>query len=102
LYLKVAGVVGLFVASPIVLYQVWLFIAPGLYRNEKRYVLPFMVSTVSLFLAADILDTSWSTRRLCDSDRVQQAVHAHITIEEYSSLFLTIIVAWASSSRCRF
>src|SRR5256885_8299873 len=51
LYLKVAGVVGLFVASPVVLYQVWLFIAPGLYRNEKRYVLPFMVSTVTLFLA---------------------------------------------------
>ena len=38
LYLKVAGVAGLFVTSPFVLYQLWLFIAPGLYRNEKRYV----------------------------------------------------------------
>src|ERR1039457_6818127 len=39
LYLKVAAVAGLFVTSPFVLYQLWLFIAPGLYRNEKRYVI---------------------------------------------------------------
>jgi sec-independent protein translocase protein TatC len=42
---------GLFVTSPFVLYQIWCFISPGLYRNEKRYVLPFMVSTIGLFLA---------------------------------------------------
>ena len=51
LYLKVAGVAGLFVASPFVLYQLWCFISPGLYRNEKRYVMPFMASTIGLFLA---------------------------------------------------
>ena len=51
LYLKVAVLAGLFVTSPFVLYQVWLFISPGLYRNEKRYVMPFMFSTVLLFLA---------------------------------------------------
>src|SRR5258708_4122121 len=45
LYLKVAFLAGLFVASPFVLYQVWLFISPGLYRHEQRYVLPFMFST---------------------------------------------------------
>ena len=42
LYLKVGGMAGLFVASPFVLYQIWCFISPGLYRNEKRYVMPFM------------------------------------------------------------
>jgi hypothetical protein len=46
LYLKVGMMAGLFVASPFVLYQLWCFISPGLYRNEKRYVLPFMVSTI--------------------------------------------------------
>src|ERR1700730_6154030 len=51
LYLKVGFMAGLFVASPFVLYQLWCFISPGLYRNEKRYVTPFMVSTVALFLA---------------------------------------------------
>ncbi len=42
---------GLLLPSPFVLYQLWCFISPGLYRNEKRYVMPFMVSTVALFLA---------------------------------------------------
>ena len=51
MYLKISFLAGLFVASPFVLYQVWAFIAPGLYRNERRYVMPFMFSTVGLFLA---------------------------------------------------
>src|SRR5207247_7809125 len=51
LYLKVAALAGLFVTSPFVLYQVWMFISPGLYRNEKRYAVPFMVSTILLFSA---------------------------------------------------
>src|SRR6266480_2084210 len=54
LYLKVAFLAGLFVTSPFVLYQVWLFISPGLYRNEKRYLLPFMFSTVFLFLGGGL------------------------------------------------
>src|SRR5947209_16989538 len=41
LYLEVGFVAGLFAASPFVFYQLWLFIAPGLYRKEKRYVLLF-------------------------------------------------------------
>jgi sec-independent protein translocase protein TatC len=51
LYLEVGFVAGLFTASPFVFYQLWLFIAPGLYRTEKRYVLPFLLSTVGLFIA---------------------------------------------------
>src|SRR5260370_27612769 len=51
LYLKIAALAGLFLTSPFVLYQVWMFISPGLYRNEKRYVVPFMVSTIALFSA---------------------------------------------------
>ena len=51
LYLKVAALAGLFLTSPFVLYQVWMFISPGLYRHEKKYVFPFMFSTVFLFLA---------------------------------------------------
>src|SRR4029077_3702005 len=54
LYLKVALLAGLFVTSPVVLFQVWMFISPGLYRKERRYVLPFMFSTVFLFLAGGL------------------------------------------------
>jgi sec-independent protein translocase protein TatC len=51
MYIKVAMVAGLFLTIPLSLYEVWKFIAPGLYRREKKYVVPFMVSSVLLFLA---------------------------------------------------
>ena len=51
LYLKTSLVGGAILASPFILYQVWLFISPGMYANEKRYVVPFMTATVTLFLA---------------------------------------------------
>ena len=51
LYMKVAFIAGIFLTSPLCLYEVWKFIAPGLYRKEKKYVLPFLVSSVFLFLA---------------------------------------------------
>ena len=50
LYLQVALIGGAILASPFILYQVWLFIAPGLYQKEKRLVVPFMAATVGLFL----------------------------------------------------
>jgi sec-independent protein translocase protein TatC len=48
-YLKVALYGGIFVAVPWVLYQLWQFIAPGLYKREKRVVVPFLVSGTLLF-----------------------------------------------------
>lgn len=53
-YMKVAFIAGLILASPFVLYQIWAFVAPGLYRNEKRYAIPF-VFLGSLFFAGGIL-----------------------------------------------
>lgn len=47
--LTVAGYGGLILAMPVVLWQVWRFIAPGLYSHEKRYAIPFIVSAVGLF-----------------------------------------------------
>lgn len=46
---KLAFVVGLFVAMPYVLYQVWAFVAPGLYKHEKRFAVPLLVSSIVLF-----------------------------------------------------
>ena len=43
LYIKTALVFGAIFASPFILYQVWLFISPGMYANEKKYVFPFLV-----------------------------------------------------------
>ena len=49
-YLKAAAVGGLFVASPVIIAQMWLFIAPGLYRRERMYALPVIVASVAFFL----------------------------------------------------
>ena len=51
LYMKVAFVTAIFVTIPLSLYEVWRFIAPGLYRREKKYVVPFLVSSIFLFVA---------------------------------------------------
>jgi sec-independent protein translocase protein TatC len=93
LYLYVALVGGLFAASPIVFYQLWLFIAPGLYRKEKRYVLPFLLSTVGLFLAGGLFGYKMvypaSLEFLIGYGQRFQPM---ITIGEYTRLFVTIIV----------
>jgi len=93
MYLKVAFLAGLFVTSPFILYQVWAFIAPGLYRNEKRYVTPFMFSTVLLFIAGGYfgykLVYPQALEFLIGYGKQFQPM---ITIGEYTDLFLVIII----------
>ncbi|MCU1486281.1 MAG: Sec-independent protein translocase, TatC subunit [Actinomycetia bacterium] len=48
--LKMSGYLGLLFASPVVLWQLWRFITPGLKDTEKRYAIPFIVSSIALFL----------------------------------------------------
>jgi len=53
LYMKIAALVGLFLAAPVILYQLWLFVAPGLYAHEKRLAIPFVLfSTIFFVLGA--------------------------------------------------
>ena len=47
---KVAGYGGVALATPVILWQLWRFITPGLYEHEKRYAIPFMFSALALFL----------------------------------------------------
>ena len=54
-YLKVAFFAAMFISSPIILTQIWKFIAPGLYKNEKRALLPYLVATPTLFLLGGML-----------------------------------------------
>ncbi len=46
---KLTFFVALFIAMPIVLYQVWAFVAPGLYKKEKRFAMPLLASSIALF-----------------------------------------------------
>jgi sec-independent protein translocase protein TatC len=50
IYIKIAALSGLFIASPYIMWQVWLFIAPGLYANEKRLAVPFVLVGSALFI----------------------------------------------------
>jgi len=92
--LQVALLAGAILASPLILYQVWLFIAPGLYQRERRFVVPFMVATVGLFLAGAAFGYFWV---LPGAMEILIVKFGHdftpvITIEEYSSFFLSIIL----------
>ncbi len=51
LYMKVAFFAGLFLMSPVILLQLWLFISPGLYKRERRHAAPFIISATLFFLA---------------------------------------------------
>jgi sec-independent protein translocase protein TatC len=93
LYLKVAALAGLFLTSPFVLYQVWMFIAPGLYRNEKRYVFPFMASTITLFTAGGYFGYRIAYPRALEFlIAFGKQFQPMITIGEYTQLFFSIVL----------
>ncbi len=94
LYIKLSILGGVFLASPYVLLQIWMFISPGLYRNEKRYVWPFVLLTSSLFISGGFfaykLAFPAALRFLVTYARHFQPM---VTINEYWDLAMSIIVA---------
>ncbi len=54
-YIKVAFFSAIFLGSPVFLIQIYKFIAPGLYKNEKKAILPYLISTPILFLLGGLL-----------------------------------------------
>jgi len=50
MYIKIAFISGLFLSTPFIFYQLWLFVSPGLYRREKKYVMPFVFFTSVFFI----------------------------------------------------
>lgn len=93
LYIKVAGLAGIFVASPIVLYQVWRFVAPGLYKNEKLQSVPFVLAGTFFFLAggafAYFVAFPFAVEFLLS---MGQEFDPMITIERYFGFLLTVIL----------
>ena len=49
-YLKIAFIGGMFLASPLIFFEIWKFVAPGLYKKERNYVIPFTVASAVFFL----------------------------------------------------
>ena len=94
LIIKTSLVCGAIFASPFILYQVWLFISPGMYANEKKYVFPFMGTTVFLFLAGAYFGYRWvlpGAIKVLVLDFGKNFNHM-ITIEDYTGFFLSVIL----------
>ncbi|MFP5204400.1 MAG: twin-arginine translocase subunit TatC [Acidobacteriota bacterium] len=92
--LQVALLGGAILTSPLILYQVWLFIAPGLYQKEQRFVIPFMLATVGLFLTGASFGYFFVLPAAIQILVVQFGHNftPMVTIEDYSSFFLSVIL----------
>ena len=93
LYMKVALLAGIFLSSPVVLWQFWLFISPALYRHERRIAVPFIVSTTAFFLAGGYFGYKVAfpmvVRFLL---QVGQDFRQVVTINEYFSMASKVIL----------
>ena len=96
IYMKVALLAGVFLASPVVLTQIWFFISPGLYAREKKFALPFVFSTSILFVLggafAYYIALPMSLKFLINMGSSFQPM---VTITEYLDLILTVILGCA-------
>jgi sec-independent protein translocase protein TatC len=54
LYIKIGFLAGIFISSPLILWQVWKFIAPGLYSHEKKFAIPFVMMSTIFFVAGGL------------------------------------------------
>ena len=104
-YLKVAFFAAIFLGSPILLIQIYKFIAPGLYKNEKKAILPYLISTPILFLLGGLLvyylvmplaikfflsfETTGSSNTL--------PIQLEAKVNEYLSLIMRLIFAFGIS-----
>ena len=104
-YLKVSFFAAFFVSSPIILMQLWKFIAPGLYENEKKAIIPYLIATPILFLFGGMLVyylimplaikffLSFETLSINNSLPIQ----LEAKVNEYLSLIMKLIFAFGLS-----
>jgi len=104
-YLKVSFFTAIFITSPIILMQLWKFIAPGLYKNEKKALLPYLLATPILFFLGGLLVyflvmpiaikffLSFETSSLSNSLPIQ----LEAKVNEYLSLIMKMIFAFGLS-----
>lgn len=96
LYIKVSFLAALFLTAPFLFFQLWLFISPGLYRNEKKYVWPFVFFTTFFFSLGAVFGYfvvfPWACRFFLKMGADFQAV---ITVDEYFSLALRVLLGIA-------
>lgn len=93
LYMKVAFLGSIFLTSPFVITQAWLFISPGLYRHEKRYGLPFIFFSTLFFIGGAAFGYYIAFPRVCGFLLgVGEQFKAIITVREYLSTLTKILL----------
>jgi sec-independent protein translocase protein TatC len=94
LYMKVAFFAGIFVASPVILLQLWLFIAPGLYKRERRYAAPFIIFATLFFIAGGYFGYRYLLPVTCKFFvETGHQFKQMVTIDDYFSFASTIVLA---------
>ncbi|HWH35651.1 MAG TPA: twin-arginine translocase subunit TatC [Acidimicrobiales bacterium] len=95
--LKVSAYVGFLLALPVVLWQLWRFITPGLYPKEKRYAIPFVFSSVVLFLLGAGLALWTFPNALAFLNQVGgEQLEAMYTPDKYLSLVTFMMLAFGA------
>jgi sec-independent protein translocase protein TatC len=104
-YIKVAFFMACAISFPMVANQIWLFVAPGLYRNEKDAFLPFLVATPVMFTAGSALlyygvlpvALKFFAGFEVAPDEGQMAIQLETKMSEYLSFIMTLIFAFGIS-----
>ena len=94
-YFKLPFVCAIFIASPWVLYQVWAFIAPGLYKKERRWAVPFVVGTAGLFILGGLFGYFVAFRfglTFLLGIGVGKDITTVISVNEYFDMFVNVIL----------
>jgi sec-independent protein translocase protein TatC len=93
LYMKVALLAGIFLASPVVLYQFWLFVSPALYRHERHIAVPFIVFTTVFFVGGGYFGYKIAFPMVVHFLlQVGQGFRQVVTINEYFSMASKVIL----------
>ena len=97
LRLRISAYIGLLVASPVVFWQLWRFVTPGLYEREKKYAVPFVASSIVLFVVGGLL-ALWTIPRalefFVDVGGGADLVDAKYALKEYLSLVTFMMLAF--------
>ena len=94
LYMKVAFFAGIFIASPVIMYQLWKFISPGLYKRERRYAAPFIIFATLFFIAGGWFGYRYLLPGTCAFFvETGKQFKQMIKVDEYFSFASTLILA---------
>ncbi len=98
IWFKLPVVVALFVASPWILYQIWAFISPGLYKRERRWAIPFVLCTAGLFILGGLFAYFVAFRlglTFLLGLGMSVGVRPMVTISSYFDIFVDVILGAA-------